>query len=514
MASFTSSSIPKGPPKLELSCGEISPSVIVLVSVIAVLATLFLIWPVWRALLPLQVLRSEGFNAYHADTAMSAPGLLYLPPDGLVANNYPPLYEFLTGGLARLFGDALYVGRAISLLATVGLGIAAASIVRQFGGGRTAAILAAAWFVATMARFYDDYVGMNDPQLLAHLIMAAGLVWFISRYRAERSVEPAVLVMVVAGFFKQNVAAIPVAALVWLALDDWRKGLRATLFGAIATAAGLAICAWLWKPNFIGDLLLPRTYPLDRALSFVRATNLWLHALVLWALWAWLERQSTAARFTMLHVGASFVLFVLQRSAQGVGSNGQFDLVFALAIGIGLAFDRLPLLVGWKWQPARIRLVMLAILLARLVASPRMEFAYVLLSPDYRALAANYSAVARAEAVRLAAIPHPIACFNLVICRMAGKAFVFDHFKVSQMVATGAYSWDNIAAMTRAQGISFEAVDPRARASSLFRRCPTINETWYYSLKGRATVSRPKGHERGFTLDCEYREEGRQTPIN
>ena len=499
-------------PKLSMRDEAVSPMVIALVSVIAVLAVLFLIWPVWRAFLPLEILRSEGFNAYHADTAMSAPGHLYPPPDGLIANNYPPLYDFLIGGLAQLFGDALYIGRAISLFAALGLGVAAAAIVRQFGGSRTAAILAAVWFVATMARFYDEFVGMNDPQLLAHLIMAVGLLWFISRYKAGRPVEPAVLVMVIGGFFKQNVAAIPVAALLWLALDDWHKGLRAILFGVAATVAGLAICAWLWNPYFIGDLLLPRTYHIDRALSFVRATNLWLHALALWALWAWLDRQSQAARFTMLHIGASFVLFVLQRSAQGVGSNAQFDLVFALAIGTGLAFDRLPLLLGWKWEPRHIRLVVLAILLARLIASPRMEFAYVLFSPQYRALAANHSAVARAEAARLAAVPHPIACFNLVICRMAGKAFVFDHFKVSQMVATGAYSWDDIEAMAHAQNISFEAIDPRARDTSLYRRCPTVNETWYYSLRGRATVSRPK-HERGFTLACTYRKVERIMPI-
>ena len=463
--------------------------VIALVWVLVVLAALFLIWPVWRASLPLEILHSEGFNAYHSDTAMSAPGLLYPPPDGLIANNYPPLYDFLVGGLAQLFGDALYIGRALSLLATLGLGVAAAAVVRQFGGGRTAAILAAAWFVATMARFYDDFVGMNDPQLVAHLIMALGLVWFISRYRADRSVEPAVLLMVIAGFFKHNVGAIPVAALIWLALDDWRKGLRAALFGAVAAAAGLAICAWLWNPYFIGDMLLPRTYHIDRALSFYRATNLWLHALVLWALWAWLERQSKAARFTLLHVGASLALFVLQRSAEGTSYNGQFDLVFAIAIGIGLAFDRLPLYAGWSWKPASIRLVVLAILLARLIASPRMEFAYVVLSPDYRALAANYSAVARAEAARLAAIPHPIACWNLTICRMAGKPFVFDHFKVSQMIATGAYSSAEIAAMTRAQNISFEAVDPRARAASLYRRCSTL---------GRPASQ----HELTFSLEC------------
>ena len=477
-------------PKSCMRDEAVSPMVIALVSVMAVLAVLFFIWPVWAAFLPLEILRSEGFNAYHADAAMSAPGHLYPPPHGLIANNYPPLFDFLIGGLAQLFGDALYVGRAISLFATLGLGIAAAAIVRQFGASRTAASLAGAWFVATMARFYDEFVGMNDPQLLAHLIMAVGLLWFIWRYKASRSVEPAVLVMVIAGFFKQNVAAIPVAALLWLALDDWHKGLRATLFGAAAAAAGLAICAWLWNPYFISDLLLPRTYHLDRALSFARATNLWLHALALWALWAWLDRQSKAARFTMLHIGASFVLFVLQRAAQGPGSNAQFDLVFAIAIGTGLAFDRLPLLLGWKWEPTRIRLVVLAILLARLIASPRMEFAYVLFSPDYRKLAADHSTVARAEAARLAAIPHPIACFNLVICRMAGKAFVFDHFKVAQMVATGAYSWNEIEAMTQAQNISFEAVDPRARMDSLYRRCLFL---W------RQEISQ---HELSFTLEC------------
>jgi hypothetical protein len=478
-------------PKLSMGDEANSPLMIALMSILVVLSVLFLIWPVWRAFLPLEILRSEGFNAYHADTALSAPARLYPPPDGLIANNYPPLYAFLIGGLAQLFGDAVYVGRTISLLATLGLGVAAASVVRQFGASKIAAVFAGTWYVATMARFYDEFVGMNDPQLPGHLVMATGLLWFISRYRADRSVEPAVLLMVIAGFFKHNIAAIPAAALIWLAFDDWRKGLRASLFGAGAAAAGLATCAWLWYPNFIGDMLLPRTYQIDRALSFFRALYLWLHALALWALWAWFERRSKAARFTILHVSISFVLFVLQRSAAGVGSDGQFDLVFALAIGIGLAFDRLPLYIEWMgWSPGRIRVVVVAVFLARLMASFRMEFAYVLLSPDYRALAANHSAVARAEAARLAAIPHPIACWNLVVCRMAGKAFVFDHFKVSQMVATGAYSGDEIAAMTRAQNISFEAVDPRARTDSLFRRCPTL---W------QPTVEQ---HKLRFTFEC------------
>src|SRR5207248_906255 len=77
--------------KLSMHRDAVSPSITALVSFLILLAALFSVWPVWRAFLPLEIIRSEGFDAYHADTALSAPAHLYPPPDGLIANNYPPL---------------------------------------------------------------------------------------------------------------------------------------------------------------------------------------------------------------------------------------------------------------------------------------------------------------------------------------------------------------------------------------------------------------------------------------
>ena len=71
-----------------------------LIWALALLAALFLVWPVWRAFLPLEIWGNEGWNAYHADTAMRG-GSLYPPPDGLVANNYPPLSFYIVGALAQ-----------------------------------------------------------------------------------------------------------------------------------------------------------------------------------------------------------------------------------------------------------------------------------------------------------------------------------------------------------------------------------------------------------------------------
>src|SRR3954469_7261495 len=193
----------------------------ILIWSIAALAALFLVWPVWRTLFPMEIWGNEGWNAYHADSAMRGSGL-YPAPDGLVANNYPPLSYYLIGWLGRVFGDPLYVGRALSLLATLGIGGAAAAVVRQFGGTRAACLVAGFWFVATMARFFEFYVGMNEPQLLGLAIMAAGLVWFLKLCNEGRAVEPAILLMVTAGFVKHNFITVPVVCLLWLALDNWR----------------------------------------------------------------------------------------------------------------------------------------------------------------------------------------------------------------------------------------------------------------------------------------------------
>ena len=447
-----------------------SPIAIFGVWALALLAVLFLIWPVWRATLPLEIWPNEGWNAYLADAAFTAK--LYPLPDGLTGNNYPPLSFYLIGALGALFGDALYIGRALSLIATIVIGLCAAAVVLRFGAGRIAAAVAGLWFVATMARFFDFYVGMNEPQLLAHAVMNVGLVWFLARKDAGRPVEPAVLLMVLAGFFKHNIVAIPLVALLWLARDNWRLALRATLLGAAAAAAGLAILAIAY-PNFVADMVQPRVYSLGRSLDTIGRTQFVLPALIVWAIWAWRERRTPAADFTALLIAASLATYLIQKSSSGVDENAQFELVFAVAVGVGLAFDRLrrnPWPSGWS--PKRVELIIVVVLLVRLLASTRFEFAYALASPEYRALGTDHAKIAHAEAARVAAVATPVVCSNVVVCRMAGKPYVFDHYKVSQMLETRNYSQEQIADKVRAAGIVFETIDQRTKATSLYRRYP------------------------------------------
>ena len=115
-------------------------------------------------------------------------------------------------------------------------------------------------------------------------------------------------------------------------------------------------------------------------------------------------------------------------------------------------------------------MVVLGILIVRLLISSRLEFAYVLASPQYRALAAENAAITRAEAARVAAIPGPVACQNLVVCRMAGKPFVYDHFWITQLVETGRMTWHQVEQLARRKAIVRDDTDPRANVRSLWRR--------------------------------------------
>src|SRR5215813_12502205 len=104
------------------------------IALLALLALYFLVWPVWRAQFPIEIAENEGWNAYHADAAMGG-GALYPSPDTLIVNNYPPLSFYVLGGLGKVFGDSLYVGRLVSLLSVLGLAALIARVVLQLGGG-------------------------------------------------------------------------------------------------------------------------------------------------------------------------------------------------------------------------------------------------------------------------------------------------------------------------------------------------------------------------------------------
>ncbi len=439
---------------------RISPSILLL-AMLAALAAIYLAWPTWRATFPLEIDHNEAWNAYFADAARSG-GILY--GRELINNDYPPLSYYVVGFLSALTFDAVYVGRLLSLIATASTAMGIGLCIRQLGGTRFGATTGALWFLATMPRFFELYVGMNDPHIVALAIMTLALAWLLHSMARGRAVEPAIICMVVAGFYKHTLLSFPVTAIVWLALHDRRRAFRAALVGAAAVAIGFLLCWMLLGASFFHDLFTTRPTSVVRALAAPGRLQWIAPALLIGCLWAWCQRDLAAARFAALFMAAAFVSFLLQKLGDGVDDNAQFELAVAASIGLGCAIDNL--VVDWGAPGVRIartRTIILVVLLARLLLSTRTAPYLVLVSPDFRASLRDNIAVSKAEIARVAAIPGPAVCNNIMsVCRWAGKPFVYDHFTAFRHIAAGRMTEAEVEDRLRAMGAQIVVVDGRA----------------------------------------------------
>ena len=449
-----------------------TPRVIAAVSGLAALVALYAVWPIWRALFMLELSPNEAWNAYHADSVLSG-GTLYPAADSLITNNYPPLSFYLVAALSRISSvDPPYVGRALALLGIAITGSAITACVRRLGASYLAAAVAGLWFVATTARFFEDYVGVNDPHIVALTITVTALAWLLHRRARGRAPEPAILLMVIAGFHKQTLIATPVAALLWIAVNDWRVGLRATLAGGGFALAGLLVCTGLYGYAFLHQLLFyPREISLALAFSNLGQLQWIAPALVIWMIWAWHQRRAPAARFSALYIAAGLCSYFLLKLGKPGGINAQFELAAATSIGLGLAFHgTIATPFAQRWGVEASRLTIVVILIARLLLSNHIEPYLVIGSSDYRRQFAAHVDISEREVERVAGIAGPAYCTVTMVCRWAGKAFVFDPYVADILVVTKRVSLADLQARMAAERIGYVVVDPRTTSRSLERK--------------------------------------------
>jgi hypothetical protein len=417
-------------------------------------AIYFLIWPIWRAQFQIEIWFTEGWNAYLQDAAAGGQGL-YPAPDSLVGNNYPPLSFYAIGYLGRIFGDNLFVGRALSLIGLAALGIEIFLCVRTLVADRTAAAVGALWYLAIMAHNATTYVGANDPQIAGEAIMGAALVWFLACQRDGKSATAPLLLMVVGGFWKHNMIGIPITAIAWLLVNHGRRAVAPVVISAAAAVGGLAACGALFGPAFFPNLLATRQYAFANVLTNIGHLQWSALALAIWLVFALSDRRSVAARFTSLHIAVSLSACILQWFGHSVGGNAEFDFILALGIGVGVTFARIERVwFARMFGAGRARDVMILALVLRLLVTERQETALLVLSEPFRSAVAASERNVIDDVAQVVDIPGDVSCTIKVVCRLAGKRFVLDDFKTEELVATGSATKADIAAMMASRGIT------------------------------------------------------------
>src|SRR6516162_4679034 len=379
-------------------------------------------WPVYRAFLNVEIENNEGWNAYFADAAMGKMPL-YPSTHQLITNNYPPLSFYIVGLVGRFVGDPVLAGRLLSLVAMVGIATAIALSVRRLGGSGVAARISAAFFVATMSRFFISYVGMNEPQLFGEAIMAFAFLGFLVARSNDRGYVGPVLVMALAGFVKHNIIAMPLTAFLWLGLHRRREAVKCFCVAATGIMAGTAICYALFGRNLFLGILSPRHYSLKRALRIFGELE-WVSVGLLASLYnAWARRHDASVQLCSWLIAISLGSYFLQKSGAGVDTNAQFDLVIAVAMGFGLAFTQISLWpVARRLRSDQAQAILLLAVCVRLLVSKQLQPVRLVFDHSFKNEIAMREQAMTDSVERVRQITGDVLCPVLVGYR-AGKPF-------------------------------------------------------------------------------------------
>ena len=387
------------------------------------------LWPVTQSLfahVPLDP--NEGWNAYHAASAMTgAP--LYPGPENYIVNNYPPLSFYLVGAVGYLTGDDIIAGRLISFLSYAFLSFGIFLAARRMGATRLEALLGSLFFADGMLVF-SDYVGMDDPQMLAHAVAMGGFILLLRGPRSAGRIAVAALLFVIAAFIKHNVIVMALAMTGWLLLTERRDALRLIGFGFGFLAVALLAFRLAYGVSLFSQLSSARTYSL---IDLKDKILLWLQwglvPLLGMAALGWSSWQNKYVRLCVFMTGIGVALGASFLGGAGVDTNVLFDADIALALGLTLAVGRLSAAVP-PWVTAAAYVAPVAFVAWQNLAEDWQDPG-TWLNPTREEARMAANDIAFLEEHR-----GPAICETLSLCVWANKPAAVDVFNVGQQFKT------------------------------------------------------------------------------
>lgn len=381
---------------------------------------------------------NEGWVALQTERALSGTGL-YDTSGRFIATDYPPLFFYVVALFRAVTPDYLFAGR---LAATIGfgalvLGVGAASWVAARDG--LYAVLSALAFTLIMATFFHEYVAIADPQILAHAIAVPALILILIGATGRISLFVMALLLVLAGFMKHNLVALPLTITLYLLIYERSRLWLWLVYAVGLLAVGFALCLAIFGFGFIDGLLTPRMFTLER---LGRTSTKYLVMLQLpiafWALSLLFGRMDRKTVLIAIYIVISALTGIAFMGGDGTSFNVVFDLTIGLAValGMGLArFDRSLTDLGQPRPKVRAILALASVALCggELIATPAGVYRLVRDASSMSEVVAQ----TRSNIAYLQAQPGPVLCSSLDLCYWAGKGFEVDVFNSAQLTAAG-----------------------------------------------------------------------------
>lgn len=395
----------------------ISPIFLIIVVLILLVA------PVTRMFYRFSITYNEGWTVYHSDTASK--GKQIYDNDPFTPVVYPPLFFYLEGLIGKFFGNFLMIGRLFSLLGLIATGIFAALIVRIYSNCAIGCLFAAIFFCGAVAAIAPQYVAMDDAQLPAQVLSAAGLLAYLRAVRSNSSLWPAALLVTTALFTKHNLIAVPAAISADLLFRSWRSFLKWILIISIFITAFAIVTFLIAGPGFFDQVLAGRYVSIQKMLSqtrqFATFSLIPLIASIVWCI------KNPQHRILILWLCFSIVIGIITASGFGTATNMFFDALLCIAVILGILISNL--------KPLPQALLPLILFLSIEVAA--VSELQTLLTKSLISRFKKQEVEFLSDVQFLQNQQGNVVCGNPLLCFDAGKPLEFDPFNVSQRIITG-----------------------------------------------------------------------------
>jgi hypothetical protein len=284
---------------------------------------------------------------------------------------------------------------------------------------------------------------MDDPQLLAQVFYLAGLYAYLKGGRKGWALELTALLFVLGGNVKHNLIEFPLAVLLDLLFTSPRRALRFAAVGLTLVAASLLITRWIDGPNYIFNLLAPRTYSRYRVhyIAWLVLKPILLPALA--ALYAAIRCwRNPAQRILSLLLLVALPINAAFCGGNGVWINAMFGSLIAIVLLLGVLWAEFPALPIGKLRALPLSAVCAVFFLS--LAFPMNEDVGLGVGALRHAMDASRAREGRfaAEVAFLRLQPGPALCVSPLRCYSAGKPYLYDAFNAPRWIALGKLDAD------------------------------------------------------------------------
>jgi len=405
-------------------------------------------YPFARAFRLTEINYNEGWNVYNAQkVAEHQP--LYPSTYDWTTVNYPALSFHLVAWLGKYTSDYLFTARMLSLAGLCLSGVFVGLIVGYLTRSKRAAWLSGLFLVAVFCVIATNYVGVDDPQLLAQAFFLAGLYVYLRGNRQGHALELTALLFVVGGNFKHNLIEFPLAVLLDLLLTSPRRAVRFAVAGSLMAAVSVALTRRIDGAAYVSCLLAPRSYSAQHIAYNLKLTFQPLLLPAIAAFWtACFCWKNPSRRVLVLLLCCALAVDLFFSGGSGVTFNAMFGFVLATVLLTGVfwaEFPRLPMGRFRVLQPVAVCALFFLWLLVPMDRNHLLRTDKLL--EQSRAREQNF---ATATAF-LRHQPSPALCESLLLCYYAGKPYVYDPFNATRSIALGRLDANVIVGRLRKQ---------------------------------------------------------------